>query len=119
MRLERHTSNLADEQSRRLDRLDDRVRLDLRVVDEHLLAISRATADLDATRPASRVAVLAEVGDGMALIAPPGAMLGPVPTGYRVAAVTSFTLGDDGMWRAVEGDGRTDLLRIAQLAPSP
>jgi hypothetical protein len=116
VRLERHTSNLALDQSSRLDRLDERVQLDLRVVDEHLLAISRATSG---SSDPDRAPLLAAVGDAMVLVAPPGVAIDAVPEGYRVVGVSSFTPGDDGTWRVVSGDERIGMLRIARLAPSP
>jgi hypothetical protein len=117
VRLERHTSEIASGQGRRFDQLDERVRLDLRVVDEHLLAIRRAT-------PAGPVdggvgALLGSAASGLLLVAPPGAALGSVPTGYRIAGVSSFTAARDGGWTVVDGDERTDTLRIARLEPSP
>jgi hypothetical protein len=115
VRLERHTSALAAEHSRRLDQIDDRVRLDLRVVDEHLLAIAKATGSNDS----SPSTLLAPVGDSLVLIAPPGVLLEPIPAGMRIVEVSAFMADEHGTWRVVPGDERTDTMRVAQLAPNP
>jgi hypothetical protein len=115
VRLERHTSALAAEHGRRLDQIDDRVRLDLRVVDEHLLAIAKATGSNDS----SPSTLLAPVGDSLVLIAPPGVLLEPIPAGMRIVEVSAFMADEHGTWRVVPGDERTDTMRVAQLAPNP
>jgi hypothetical protein len=113
VRLERHTSALAAEQGRRFDQIDDRIRLDLRVVDEHLLAITKAA-------PRGPSAALATtVGDAMILIAPPGVRLEPVPDGMQIVSVSSYSSGSDGAWTVVAGSERTDTLRVAHLAAAP
>jgi hypothetical protein len=111
VRLERHTSQLAADHSRRLDQIDDRLRLDLRVVDEHLLAITKA-APRGASAPLTTT-----VGDVVVLVAPPGVLLEPLPPGMRIVAVSSYSSGPDGTWSEVAGGERTDTLRVAQLAP--
>jgi hypothetical protein len=111
-RLERHTSGLAADQVRRLDQIDDRVRLDLRVVDEHLLAIAKASAAAGGA-PSTLVA---PVGGSMVLIAPPGVLLEPVPAGMHIVQVSSFVQDEDGRWSILPGDARTDTLRVAQLS---
>jgi hypothetical protein len=114
VRLERHTASLAADQGRRLDQIDERVRIDLRVVDEHLLAITRA-----ARAPMSEpdVPVPLDGGTGLVLIAHPGSSLA-LPAGYRIAEMRSYTLHADDGWRPVEAAERNDTLRIARLEPS-
>jgi hypothetical protein len=85
VRLEAHTSNVAAEQGRRFDALDERVELDLRVVDEHLLAIERATRDIRAPAFASSPVLDGFTEPSLLLVVPPGAET-VVPDGYEVVA---------------------------------
>jgi hypothetical protein len=116
VRLERHTSGLAADQARRFEQLDARVQLDLRVVDEHLLAMARVA---EAPVPAS--SIVTEVDGSPVLLALPGAPLGAAPDGYRIDAVSAL-VGDGGQgWRVLDDRTetlRTDTLRIARLAPA-
>jgi hypothetical protein len=116
IRLERHTANLAADQGRRLDHIDERVRIDLRVIDEHLLAINKAThGQADRREPTQPVL---DAGSGLVLVAHPGAPLGDVPSGYRIADIRSYVSTSSGGWEPVAAGERIDTLRIARLERS-
>jgi hypothetical protein len=123
-RLERHTSALAADQDRRLQQLDDRVSLDVRVVDEHLLAIQRATRHVEPSgaQVAEEIGALIDRvthGDHAALVivAGPGQALAPVPDGFEVARRLSFRAGVDGGWVPVASGEDPSTLRVIELQP--
>jgi hypothetical protein len=123
-RLERHTSNLAADQRRRLEQLDERVALDVRVVDEHLLAIQRAARRIDATAtlPPELAAVIqaALSGDGAGVVvAGAGQPLVAVPEGFEVARRLAFRAGEDGVWEPVTPGEDPDTVRVLQLRRRP
>ncbi|HEX7096469.1 MAG TPA: hypothetical protein VF183_11340 [Acidimicrobiales bacterium] len=112
-RLELHTMNLANEQRRRLDAIDERVSLGLRLVDEHLLAMERLTASLP-DRDAMRVVAAAlDAGTpSLLLVVPPGCEPSP-PDGFRVAPGEPLAEAPEG----AHADGPARGARVLRLEP--
>lgn len=126
-RIERHTTSLADDQARRLQQVDERMALDVRVVDEHLHAIRRATrraesplAPVTDELAAVLDAALGSEHPALVVVAPPGQPFAPIPDGYEVAQQLAFRADDERGWvRVPSGEDPTTLrvLRLVNRAP--
>jgi hypothetical protein len=112
-RLERHADQLAADQSRRLDAIDEKVRVNARVVDEHLLAIGRAARSLNDAAAVGARAMLTTV-DGELVLVSAGTDLVP-PDGYTAHVIGAFSV-HDGSWCAVDPSDTTAQVRVALLA---
>jgi hypothetical protein len=124
-RLERHTDNLASDQREQIRQVDDKLTLDVRLIDEHLLAVQRATRRIEAVAPvlpADLLAVLNGVLSGDAetvlLVAGPGQRLPPLPAGHDVISQRAFTRNAAGAWTAAAPEDPTTV-RVLELRPTP
>jgi hypothetical protein len=116
-RLELHTMNLADVQRREIAGLDDRLRLDVAVMSEHLVGMERMARHVgEALDAAPRPAPAPTSPGGRAVVvALPGETL-DLPAGASL--VLSLAPGGDGSWQTVTDPvaaaGRSTL-RIVEL----
>jgi hypothetical protein len=117
-RLEGHTSRLADAQRADLNRIDDRLAVELRVIDEHLLATQRASGDRAGQRDALTHHLAALVDGALdagrpltIVVAPPGTT---VAHEARPEEVARFIRRDDGTWvHTSDGGDDAATLRVA------
>jgi hypothetical protein len=121
--LDRRFAEFAEQQRKELERLDERLEIDLRILDEHLLAIrrtSRRIEDADRVHAAAAMAVeqaLAGDGDQMVVVVPLGTDLA-MPEGFEVVGHTALLPEEDGGWRHPDHDATADdaaTLRIVRL----
>ena len=103
-RLERHTERLAVDQRTEIQRIDDRLTLDVAVMSEHLISTER-TARRATAVPAARVRI-ALPGEALVTDDVPGAV------------VVAYAADADGAWTRVESADHTTL-RIMALPSSP
>jgi hypothetical protein len=112
VRLELHTQNLSAQQRAELAQLDDRVKMSVAVMSEHVVGIERLarrvlSSDPSATSPASATPAV------HAIIAQPGEAL-VLPPGVNAEHIIAFAPQGDGTWAAASAAGE-HTLRIAQL----
>jgi hypothetical protein len=122
--LDRRLAELAQRQRDELERLDERLEIDLRILDEHLLAIQRATRQIELAatlgqelqREVERA--LADGGEALVVVAPPGTPV-VTPDGFRADEVIAFAPTEDGGWQAYghpdDHDDDLAALRITRL----
>jgi hypothetical protein len=121
--LDRRFSEFTEHQREELERLDERLEIDLRIVDEHLLAIRRATRRIETMAAPLNEAIAAAVADAIAdapgtvvTIATPGSPLA-VPDGYVASLRCAFRRNSDGGWAAAPLVDDVSMLRVARLRP--
>jgi hypothetical protein len=107
-RLERHTVALSQDHGRRLDRIEERSAVDVRVVNEQLLAMRRIARNLDAGGSAVRDEILTAIGASLAgedptvLVAVAPGQPADVPEGYEVARSLAVRLHRTNDWEAAD-----------------
>ncbi len=119
--LDRRFAEANELQRTELERLDERVAIELRVVDEHLIAIRRLAHRVDPTISSLHEAFASQLVDalasdqpGMIVVATPAQPL-VVPDGYAVEVEVAFRAGDDGSWSPVAVSDDPSTLRVARL----
>lgn len=119
--LDRRFAESNELQRTELERLDERVAIELRVVDEHLLAIRRlvhrvdpATSTVHEAFAAQLVDALASDRPGLIVVATPSQPL-VVPDGCAVDVELAFRAADDGPWTQVPVSDDPSTLRVTRL----
>jgi hypothetical protein len=114
--LDRRFAEFAEAQRREMERIDERLDVDLRIVDEHLLAVRRALAAMQTPARTIADAVDCAVLDGdiaCVIVAKPGIPI-HTPEGFEEVTRAALLSGADGAW--IPGDaGDEATLRIVQL----
>ena len=111
---------LAETQRRELERLDERLEIDLRILDEHLLAIRRASHRMEqrsvlaATVLDAVEAAVADATPGLVLVAAPGTDV-VLPSGFEAVGTTAFAPVTDGAWVHHEDGDDPSALRVVRL----
>jgi hypothetical protein len=117
-RLERHTTNLAADHREQLRQVDDKLALDVRLIDEHLLAVQRATRRVEAIAhplPPELVAMLVAGDDSLlAFVAGPGHPLPSIPADHDVVTRLAYATDELGNWVAAPSENPATL-RVLQL----
>lgn len=119
--LDRRFADFTELQRKELERLDERLEIDLRIVDEHLLAIQRASRRIETAATPVHQAIAAEVAAALAtdpptmvIVAMPGQPL-VAPEGFVAEVQAAFRGTTVDGWAPDPGIDDASTLRVARL----